>query len=331
MARLFATTYDSCVEKVALDRQLSAKLALHPNSHVRNTAWRIARCSDDFNCWLINPPDTGWLHGRFWRCRSKLCSYCLSDESRRRRRSLREALDAYAGTERWSEWRFLTLTIENPSASISTTRSIVQSAWSKLRKRACFAAVRAGCKSEEFTLTKLGFHYHIHALLHFAKLPSYQLVRRDWTECVETSGGQSQRLFGFDTIDGYLIAQFKRIRDARNITNELCKYVTKSTDYTSMTNAAIAELAEQTRWHRMFEFLGELRQQRPPKITPADSSHSIVHTKRLSDGLHTDRQTFERKRSDQRYYAIDQLEASFAAKCFTLTEMQAALRQHQTL
>lgn len=331
MARLFTTTYDSCVGKVALDRQLAAQLANHRNPNVRNTAWRIARCADSHNCWLINAPESGWLHGRFWKCRSKLCSYCLSDESRRRRRQLRDLLAAYDAAGSWQQWRFLTLTIENPAASIATTRDIVNTAWAKLRKRACFAAVEAGCKSEEFTLTKLGFHYHIHALLHYSKRPDYQATRRQWTECVESSGGASNNLFGYDTVDGYLIIKFEEIRNRYNIENELCKYVTKSTDYNSLSNAAIAELADQKRWSRMFEVLGKLRSLKQRPQQQSDSSRSIVHTKRLSDGLHTDRQTFENKRSNQRYFAIDQLEATFGAKCWSLDEMQAAIRQQTTL
>lgn len=331
MARLFQATYTSCIDKVGSDRALATQLERSANPTVRNTAWRLSRCSDAVNCWLVNAPESGWLHGRFWKCRSKLCSYCLSDESRRRRKKLRDLLNAYDGCRDWTKWRFLTLTIENPSASISTTRDIVNAAWAKLRKRACFAAVEAGCKSEEFTLTKLGFHYHIHALLHFSKRPNYQLVRHDWTECVETSGGKSQRLFGYDTIDGYLIAQFKAIDRPAAIANELCKYITKSKDFNTLSNAAIAELAETERWHRMFEVLGKLRQPKPSSSAHSTPSRSIVHTKRLSDGQHSDRQHFEQKRADQRYYAIDQLEHLFGAKVFTLDEMQAALRQHEPL
>jgi hypothetical protein len=325
MVRSLHDTYENSVSKLALDRDLSAFLARQSNPVIRDTSWRIARCADDHNLWFVNAPESGWLHGRFWKCRSRLCSFCLSAESRRRRKTLRQTLQNYSAATRASEWRFLTLTIENPHLSIAETRRTVQLAWSKLRKRACFAVVVAGAKSEEFTLTKAGYHYHIHSLLHTPKRPDYQLFRRSWTECVESSGGASQRLFGYDTIDGYLIAQFKRISSPSAITNELCKYITKSTSFQQLSVAAILELAETKRWHRMFEVFGALRGNLERPSSVRNGLRPIVHTKNLSDGQHSERWWFEKKRADSRYFMIDALEKSIGATVFTLAEMRAII------
>src|SRR6185312_11206164 len=156
MARLLLTTYEAAISKLSFDRQLATYLSRFNNQQLRDTGWRIARCADSHNLWFVDAPESGWLFGRFWKCRSKLCSYCLANESRRRRQCLREALFAYEPSSRANQWRFLTLTIENPETSIAATREIVNRAWSLFRKRACFAAVKAGCKSEEFTLTARG-------------------------------------------------------------------------------------------------------------------------------------------------------------------------------
>lgn len=325
MARLLQETYESSVSKLALDRDLSAFLAKQLNPTIRDTAWRIARCADDHNIWFCNAPESGWLHGRFWKCRSRLCSFCLSSESRKRRKILRRNLQEYPPAATASEWRFLTLTIENPHLSIANTRQTVQHAWSKLRKRACFAVVSAGAKSEEFTLTRNGYHYHIHALLHCPSRPDYQQFRKSWTECVESSGGASQRLFGYDTIDGYLIAQFKQINDPENITNELCKYITKSTSFQKLSTSAILELAETKRWHRMFEVFGALRSKSEKPSTVHDATQSIVHKKNLSDGRLTDRWWFEKKRTDARYFMIDALENKFGCQVYDLAQMRAVI------
>lgn len=331
MVRLLEPTWESAVSKIGFDRDLSNFLERSKTPQLQNVGWRIGRCSDLHNIWFVNAPESGWLHGRFWKCRSKLCSYCLSNESFRRRKQLREALNAYSGTSKKDQWRFLTLTIENPSTSIASTRAIVNQAWSKLRKRVCFASVEAGVKSEEFTITREGYHYHIHTLLHFAKKPSYQQWRIQWTECVENSGGAPQKLFGFDTIDGYLIIKFEQIRDQRNISNELCKYITKSTEFQKLSKPTLLELAAQERWHRMFEMFGKLRKPRTAAAAPKRSNPHIVHTKRLSDGKHSDRQHFENKRADQRYFTIDHLERTFGAKVWTFHELAQTRRNGETL
>lgn len=329
MVRSLEATYTNSLEKLALDRDLSSFLSKQTNPVIRDTSWRIARCSDDHNLWFCNAPESGWLHGRFWKCRSRLCSFCLSAESRKRRKTLRQTLQNYPAASRPQEWRFLTLTIENPHTTIHQTRQTVQDAWSKLRKRVCFAVVAAGAKSEEFTLTKNGYHYHLHSLMHTPIRPDYQLFRKTWTECVESSGGASQRLFGYDTIDGYLIAQFKRISNASDITNELCKYITKSTSFQQLSVSAILELAETKRWHRMFEVFGQMRSlSEAPKRLPSDV-RSIVHTKNLSDGFQTDRWWFEKKRTDARYFMTDALEQSIGSTVYSLSEIRSVIRGNQ--
>jgi len=322
MVRLLETTWESATSKIGFDRALATYLNKSKNPQLLDTSWRIARCADNHNLWFCNAPESGWLHGRFWKCRSKLCSYCLANESRRRRKTLQLALESYPASSKRHQWRFVTFTIENPETSISHTREIVNLAWKRFRARACFAPVLAGAKAEEFTLTAKGYHYHLHSLLHFAKRPDYQNWRFNWTECVEASGGQSRRLFGFDTIDGYLIVNFKQITDARNITNELCKYITKSTDFHKLSKATLLELAEQKRWHRMFEFLGALRQKHERLKSSDIPNSSIVHTKRLFAGRNSDLQTFETRRADQRYFAIDFLEQTFGVKLWSYDEMR---------
>ena len=329
MARSFTVTYDSAINTLALDRDLSQTIARFRNADVKNTAWRIARCCDDINIWFVNSPENGWLHGRFWKCHSKLCSYCLSDESRRRRRQLKLAIQRHQETHKRSNWQFLTLTIENPHTTVSNTRQIVNQAWRNLRSRACFAAVEAGAKSEEFTLTANGYHYHIHSLLNFTTKPIYQEWRRHWTECVDKCGGQSNRLFGHDTVDGYLIAKFKPVKKPSELTNELCKYVTKSTSFRSLDKTTIIELAEQKRWHRMFELLGSLRQKHTDKTTHGTERASIVHKKRLFAGLHTDRQRFEEQRAANRYFQIDHLENTFNSRVWTLPEIRTVITNQQ--
>lgn len=298
----------------------------------------MLRCADDHNVWFVEDPEKGWLHGRFWKCSHKLCSFCLSAESRRRRRALLDAIDALPARKR--KWHFLTFTIENPSASIVTTREIVNDAWSKLRKRGVFAEVRACAKSEEFTITKLGFHYHIHTIIDSdadylqssgrSLRPAGIDMKRSWTECVENSGGASRNLFGYQTYDQYLIVDFREVENPKNIVNELGKYITKSTSFRDLSRETLNELASVKRWHRMFELLGDLRKPREAK-PKTDSSTPIVHTKRISDGEFCDLWLFEKRREANRFFMVDALENKFNSSVFNLAEMRQVInKQNET-
>lgn len=318
MVRSLENSLRSSIDKLALDRDLSRHLANSKNEHTRDIAWRLDRCADDINIWFVNNPDRGWIHGRFWKCGSKLCSFCLSAEARRRRRSLLVAIEHL--TPRPRRWHFVTFTIENPAASIATTRQIVNDSWAKLRKRAVFADVRAVAKSEEFTITKAGFHYHIHSLIDVDRI-NFQHWRYEWTECVEKSNGQSGNLFGYQTIDGLLIVNVKHVKNPRDIVNELGKYITKSTSFRDLSRDVLNELAEVKRWHRMFELLGDLRNQKR-QAKPPKEAKPIVHTKRISDGLTTDRFWFEKKREETRFYMHDVLTTTHQSHVYSLNEVR---------
>lgn len=324
MARSLNQTYNSSLEKIALDRDLSYFLATSRNVHTRDIAWRLQRCADDVNIWFVNDPERGWLHGRFWKCGSKLCSFCLSAESRRKRKALLDAIDRLP--KKLRKWHFVTFTIENPASTIGTTRQIVNDAWAKLRKRAMFSEVRAVAKSEEFTVTKEGFHYHIHTLID-CKWIDYQLWRKAWTECVESSGGESRYLFGFQTVDGMLIVNVKPVRNPKDIVNELGKYITKSTCFRDLSRPTLNELAEVKRWHRMFELLGDLRNKQPRERVARQRS-SIVHTKSLSDGQYSDRRHFEEKREQTRFFMHDVLSRSFSSHVYSLAEAARLRSDH---
>lgn len=321
MVRSLTATYNSALEKIALDRDLARYLQTSKSLHSQDVGWRIARCADDINIWFVNEPERGWLHGRFWKCNHKLCSFCLSSESRRRRRTLFDAIDALSLGPR--KWHFVTFTLENPAASIVTTRRIVNDAWAKFRKKGAFVEVRAGAKSEEFTITKTGYHYHIHSLIDSPYI-EYQLWRRHWTEAVESAGGTSQNLFGFQTIDGYLILNVKRVKNPRDIVNELGKYITKSTSFKGLSKETLSELAEVKRWNRMFELLGDLRNQKRIPRAPKEQ-RSIVHTKSLSGRQDKDLWWFEKKRGDTRNFMNDALSYRFQSEVYTIHEIRTKI------
>ena len=271
-------------------------------------AGRIALCNHADNIWIVkdayadpNRPPSDAV-GRFWRCESKLCPSCLARQSKLTRNKLRFALNSQQ-LQRDERYSFVTFTIPNPAISLLETRAIVDRAWCLFRKRSwCVASVRGGCKSEEFTLTKIGFHYHLHCIF-LTKWFLYNTLRREWTECVEKAyieAGlekewknylkrrleQWQEFYKDDPIklaqpDIMLNVKIKPTTAGERSIQEVCKYVTKCDSWSKMRRSDLIEVALVARWCRMFELFGcfALR-----NTQDAKRSLPIVHTESLTDG-----------------------------------------------
>jgi hypothetical protein len=208
----------------------------------------------------------------------------------------------------------------NPRTDLITTRKIVDRAWTLFRKRQMFVdLIRGGSKSEEFTLSANGFHYHLHCIW-LSRFLLFQEVRRVWTECVvkafiefgvvipkpvinaqaslDESGNLIERKGPFDTKDGLLKVVIKPIGSWEGAIQECAKYVTKSDSWTKIDAATLADVGLVRRWFRMFELFGSFKVasklQDVEEFDDAsdaatvgesrDRSGNIVHTRSLSDG-----------------------------------------------
>lgn len=232
---------------------------------------RITYCNDRANNWIgedIHNQETGELFegfGRYWHCSSKLCSFCLRQNSRRNRLKLQHAIRAQKLLV-GEHFRFITLTLPNLGLDIPETRSIINYAWSLLRKRLFFVrSVAGGAKAEEFTSTSKGFHYHIHLLTRSKQIRANDL-RRAWTECVETAFKEFGHDFVVPTSDNLLFVNIKIVHDLKQVTNEVCKYVTKATSWTKMPMDDLVKIGLVGHWHRMFELFGTFRKINTDKL-----------------------------------------------------------------
>lgn len=227
-------------------------------------AHRLHFCNQPRNTWLgsdIHNSETGELFegfGRYWHCGSKLCSYCLRLNAKRNRLTLRTAIEAqklHVG----EHYRFITLTLPNLGLDLPATRKIVNRAWALLRKRQLFVrCVVGGAKAEEFTRTSRGFHYHLH-LLTRSKSINAQALRSDWTECVIAAYADTPHEFHAPTKDGLLIVNIKIVHNLRQVSNEVCKYVTKANTWWDIPTGDLIKIALIPQWHRMFEVFGTFR------------------------------------------------------------------------
>ena len=285
---------------------------------------RIRACALRSNHWVaddLHNEKTGELYagnGTNWSCNSKLCPSCISKASNRSRKELSLALENQKLLTGES-YKFITLTITNPNLSLLETRAIVDRAYTLFRKRKFFIEkIRGGSKSEEFTVTESGYHYHLH-LLCVTRFLSFEKLRTEWTECVRIAFAENNIPFEVKNKDNLLSVVVKRVSSSRTsktglkgAIQEVCKYVTKSDSWEKLPEKDLVEIASIKRFPRMFELFGFFREQRNAniivsfphpivtylllnavlqilnkirEITEIGEADTILDTKQISDGI----------------------------------------------
>ncbi len=200
------------------------------NEEVHGLCHRVWTCSEPENHFVgddLHNRQTGELYagnGNLWGCGSKLCPSCVAKSSSRSRKELTLALKnqkLHSG----ENYQFITLTMPNPGLPLLLTRSIMDRAWSLFRKRDYFIQkICGGSKSEEFTITESGYHYHFHLLCN-TKFLSFNKFRREWTECVETAFKDFyQKICSFLFLESFIAGNFVYLKLVFNdiISKELC-------------------------------------------------------------------------------------------------------------
>jgi len=250
------------------DKELLAALAL-----------RINLCNSPENHWIVKDAinyssgEVFQATSSYWQCGSKLCPSCIRAQSRRSRKKLREAMGSQQ-LKAGERYYFVTLTVPNPRRSLLVTREIVNDAWVSFRRRKTFVdLVIGGVKSEEFTLTTNGYHYHLHLIIR-SKYIRYNDFRRCWTESLDSAFTKAKIDYAIKTTDGLAIINLQPLKPNEGAIQEVCKYVTKSDSWTKMPQSELLDIARIERWPRMFELFGSFK--------PSPQASGIVHTTDLS-------------------------------------------------
>jgi hypothetical protein len=236
---------------------------------------RIRVCSERENHWIgdeLHNTETGELYagnGNLWSCGSKLCPSCVAKASNRSRNELKLSLKNQKLLT-GEMYQFITLTIPNPNLSLIQTRTLIDRIWTLFRKRDYFKQkIRGGSKSEEFTLTENGYHYHYH-LLCVTRFLNFTEFRREWSECIEIAFREFNLPCEFKTDDGLAMVKIKRLSSSVNglkgAIQEVCKYVTKSDSWEKLPQKDLIEIASIKRFWRMFEIFGSFRAQRNANV-----------------------------------------------------------------
>jgi hypothetical protein len=250
----------------------------------------IRDCASDKNIYTacnLERKDTGEKFngvGALTACGSRLCANCVAALSARSRRRARAGMSRAGLPARGERWRFITLTSPTlPASQVGLVDSlkVQQRAFRLFSKRDWGIEIRAGIKAFEFTLgdeKKLeregrrwsadtdGYHTHLHLLI-LSKFVNIQLLREVWTECVVKAWSEIGVTAGINTKDGLCIVDVRSVTTKEEAIKEVCKYVTKNSSWDNVPASQLVAVAQVSRWSRMFELLGECRENNSPALS----------------------------------------------------------------
>lgn len=249
-----------------LTADLWATLAAGEFADAPALAFKLAKidlCNDESNFFRgsdMLSRETGELfegHGRLFHCNHRLCPSCLAGFQRRNRKKLSRAIENRRLST--SEMRqLITLTIPKVDLPLQKTREVVHYAWTLFRKRKWFkSTILAGGKSEEFTVTPTGYHYHLHVLA-VTKYIFFAKLRTEWTECVQSAFAYFNVPFS-TAADGLVVANCRRVYSLKNAIREVTKYVTKTCSWSQCREDDVLQILRLRRFPRSFELFGEFR------------------------------------------------------------------------
>ena len=223
-----------------------------PDAMIRGVYFRLKACALPGNHWVaddLHNQATGELYagnGILKACGSKLCPSCVARAANRSRNELKLALKnqkLFVG----ESYKFITLTIPNPNLPLLKTRAILDRTWELFRKREFYIKhIRGGSKSEEFTVTENGYHYHYH-LFCVARFLSFEKLRTEWTSCAEIAHREANAHFEVNNKDGLLSVVVKSVNSSNNglkgAIQEVAKYITKSDSWEKIPQKDLLEIA----------------------------------------------------------------------------------------
>jgi hypothetical protein len=278
---------------------------------------KLRRCADLANVWhgdgLHNSDgDVYEGVGALWACNERLCPSCLASRSRKSRGRARAAIARPAMRSGYL-WRFVTLTMPTlPGVSLPVAMDVIARAWRLFsgKRSASYKwwseSVSAGVKGVEFTLGDSkrlqregrewspetdGYHVHVHLLV-LSRWIEWRRLREEWTACLKLSLAEHGIEQGINTRDGLAVCDVRLVVNkkqgskstitGKGAINEVAKYVTKSESWLSVPDAQLVEIASIERWPRMFELLGECREQRTPARIAADKAKRLYRERAAS-------------------------------------------------
>ncbi len=229
------------------------------------------------------------------------CAY-LKAKSKKSRKAITYALElckAHLTVNKIDFYKnFLTFT--QPTligVSLRDTFTVADYAWSLFRKRKVFVDnIYGAVITEEFTLgnkyklenrawsaEKDGYHAHRHLIV-FGKWLDVELLKIDWTECLEISAAKFGYRLKFPTANGYAVVNRRTILSADNAITELGKYICKSSTFDELPASEIIQVEQALQGKRMLQTFGQCNKRVGRKATDAHlDTTSLIDGKESSN------------------------------------------------
>ncbi len=241
-------------------------------------------------------------YGSFTVASSSLDAAYLKAKSKKSRKAITFALELckthLAANKIKAYKNFLTFT--QPTligVNLKDTFAVADYAWSLFRKRKYFVeSIFGAVVAEEFTLgnkyksenrvwsaDRDGYHTHRHLIV-FGKWLDVELLKIDWTECLELAAAKFGYRLNFPTANGYAVVNRKTIWSEDNAIAELGKYICKSSTFDDLPASEIIAVEQALQGKRMLQTFGKCNKRVGTKAADAHlDTTSVIDGKESSN------------------------------------------------
>jgi hypothetical protein len=240
------------------------------------------------------------------------CAY-LKAKSKKSRKAITHALElckAYLAVNKIKAYKHF-LTFTQPTligVGLEKTFAVADYAWSLFRKRRYFVEnIYGAVIAEEFTFgnkyklenrawafDKDGFHAHRH-LIAFGKWLDVELLKINWTECLEIAAAKFGYRLKFPTKNGYAVVNRKTVWSDDNAVAELGKYICKSSMFDELPASEIIQVEQALQGKRMLQTFGQCNKRIGTKAGDAHlDTTSVIDGKESSNVVMTNKTLVKR-------------------------------------
>jgi hypothetical protein len=254
------------------------------------------------------------------------CAY-LKVKSKKSRKAITFALELckthLAANKIKAHKNFLTFTMPTLiGVNLKETFAVADYAWSLFRKRKVFVDnIYGAVIAEEFTLgnkyklenrvwsaEKDGYHAHRHLIV-FGKWLDVELLKIDWTECLELAAVKFGYRLKFPTAKGYAVVNRKTVWSDDNAIAELGKYICKSSTFDELPASEIIQVEKALQGKRMLQTFGQCNKRVGTKAADAH-----LDTTSLIDGKQSSNVVTVNETRVKRNYLKDGFRENFESK-----------------
>jgi hypothetical protein len=231
---------------------------------------------------------------------SRFCPFYLSKSSRRARRQKREDL-ARVKPKQFDLLRFFTLTMPNLQTDFRTTIEVLFESLSLLKKRKIFTQNVTGAVYGYENTIGVENHHHAHVhILAWSRWINQTELSEIWTQCVEKACAKFGVSCVVNTAHGRMIVDIRLARKKasgrgtiaiEDALQEVCKYMTKGSDFDKVPLAELSEIEKVLQNRQMVGTYGECNARRGRAEAAQTDGNPLerpvltsVHTPNINDG-----------------------------------------------